>query len=189
MPKSEKVKYGFLHYDVSSETQGIYNKIRRMIGGVSCMLSKSVYLVPWGMRDEIVKRLDPFKNSGEITYGVRAFHPTENESLLQEAKANLAQTITIITDKIIQKQEELKDPNLPKEFVRRMKQEFESLESAIAIFMLDEDLRGSLDKLKEIISAQIEASALMSRGNGNLAMKEAENEIAAKLAAFKKKNG
>lgn len=93
-----KLDYGVWNYDVPAHRKSVYNTLRRRTKRVAIAMSWSVYLVPWGVKDQIDGIVDeanklpdgsPVAVRDRITSSVLKFDNSEKDTLNEVARSGL----------------------------------------------------------------------------------------------------
>jgi hypothetical protein len=101
------MEYGIVVYDVPKARKAVYNRLRDKLRRVSIQMTWSVYMTPYGIRDQllaILKELDDDENHNErIRYRYIKFDPSEKAVLDQIVKDDFARMIQSAKDELQQK--------------------------------------------------------------------------------------
>jgi len=101
------MEYGILVYDVPLTRRSVYNKLRDRLRRLSIPMTWSVYMTPYGVRDQalaILKELDEDEEKRDrIMYRYIKFDPSEKAVLDQIVKDEFARMVKGAKDELQQK--------------------------------------------------------------------------------------
>lgn len=101
------MEYGILVYDVPLTRRAVYNRLRDKLRRLSIPMTWSVYMTPFGVRDQalsILKELDSDEDAtGRIHYKYIKFDPSEKDVLDQIVKDEFAKMVKTAKDELFQK--------------------------------------------------------------------------------------
>lgn len=85
---------GVLCYDVPVNQKSVYNKLRRAIKGYALPMTWSVYLIQWGMKNEIEEVLQEIIQKKRIRYRILKFDDSDQQALEEACQDALRQLIS-----------------------------------------------------------------------------------------------
>lgn len=154
-------EYGILIYDVPLTCKTLYNKIRYRIAQTAIRLNRSVYLIPWSLKDKVEGIIEECeKDTGDSAeVFVMKFDKASKAEIEQTAKECLCKDLTAIAERLRDKARkcEEENKNVPDMYFTQVKNRLDIAESLAVLFGFTADVKNVLDSVREIHKAEIEA--------------------------------
>jgi len=178
--------YGILIYDVPSNNQKLYNKLRTRITRRAIRMNQSVYIMKWGMKDAIQDIVDEaFESTGQrATVCMLPFDPSSRTEILQLAKDSLINEVRNVAERLSQRVKDClaKSEDLPSRYFDRAKERLVEAEGLAIMFCLSQDLDAVMAAARNIFEAELSAYYLR---NANVVKKQKKSKDVNPLSTVK----
>jgi hypothetical protein len=181
------VKYGVLIYDVPQDNPQLYHKVYRKIRRKAIRLNLSVYLILWGMKEELEGVIEEAQQeTGQLaTVCVLPFDNRSVEDIRIAAKQSLANEIKGIGDRLLttivktkekMESEGKKFTHIREAYAKQIQQRLEEAEALGVLFGLTHDIEHAIESTQKIFAGELEkimADNVNKKGRGRPRKKKA----------------
>lgn len=159
-------RYGILIYDVPMENQKLYHHLRTRISKRAIRMNLSVYLLKWGMKEQIQTLIDEaFEKTGQHgTVCMMPFDMACREDIERIAKESLIreiQDIGVRLQKHVAKKLE-EDEEVPDRYYTQAKNRLENAQGLAMLFGLTGDVEYVMSAAKELFNMELEQRRVRS---------------------------
>ena len=155
-------EYGLLIYDVRQGFESLYERIYSKIGNKAIRLNLSCYLIPWGMRNQIVTIMEEVIASEEtngptpVEYHVPRFDNRSTKELEVAADKAMAKMIEGLRKSVQKRVGKIgKDVNARKQYGSEIKKRLQNIHALLNLFALTRKFEGLYMGLEKLFVTEL----------------------------------
>lgn len=177
MPTNEE-EYGVLIYDVPTENKRLYHRILNRIRRRAIRLNLSVYLITWGMREEMQGIMDDaMAETGQrATVNIVKFDSATNDEVERMAKEGLRRDIRNALERLTAKIAEVREEagEVSTEYFNKTRDYLQDAEALAGMFGFEQDLSGIIEVARTVWEREWELRQERMRQNSENARRRRE---------------
>lgn len=151
-----KKEYGLLYYDIPSNNQNLYQKVRRVVNKCCVPVNLSVYIFDWGFKNNLEYKLNQLNNQNKASINLVKFDPTSTQDLEKLATKQLEKIFTDMQKRIEHTISKLHNTEKRKEYLERTSRTLKNYGRLLTLYEFTKRLEPALDILKKMVSKEWE---------------------------------